>query len=135
MMKRTSGRILVSVLALVALGNSVRAQDISPDVVYGHKLGLAMTYDVFRPSQDPNGAGVLFMVSGGWYSRWVPPAQLTGLLRPLLDRGFTVFAVRHGSSPKFSIPEAVSDVRAQCVSFDNTQMSTKSIRTSWASSD
>lgn len=111
MMKRTSGRILVSVLALVALGNSVRAQDISPDVVYGHKLGLAMTYDVFRPSQDPNGAGVLFMVSGGWYSRWVPPAQLTGLLRPLLDRGFTVFAVRHGSSPKFSIPEAVSDVR------------------------
>ena len=51
------------------------------------------------------------MVSGGWYSRWVPPAQLTGLFQPLLDRGFTVFAVRHGSSPKFSIPEAVGDVR------------------------
>jgi acetyl esterase/lipase len=29
----------------------------------------------------------------------------------MLDRGFTVFAVRHGSSPKFSIPEAVADVR------------------------
>jgi acetyl esterase/lipase len=84
--------------------------DITTDVVYGHKHGLAMTFDVFRP-QAPNGAGVLFMVSGGWYSNWSPPEQLLGLLRPLTDAGFTVFAVRHGSSPKFGIPEAVSDVR------------------------
>jgi acetyl esterase/lipase len=33
------------------------------------------------------------------------------LFQPMLDAGFTVFAVRHGSSPKFSIPEVVSDVR------------------------
>jgi len=33
------------------------------------------------------------------------------LFKPLTDKGFTVFAVRHGSSPKFSIPEAVEDVR------------------------
>ncbi len=51
------------------------------------------------------------MVSGGWYSKWSPPEQMQPLFRPLLDRGFTVFAVRHGSSPKFSIPEAVGDVR------------------------
>src|SRR5690606_17362544 len=84
---------------------------ITPDVVYGHKFGLAMTFDVFTPNEDANGAAVLFMVSGGWNSNWSPPEQLQQMFRPLTDDGFTVFAVRHGSSPKFSIPEAVEDVR------------------------
>lgn len=83
---------------------------VSPDVVYGHKLGLAMTMDVFTPAK-PKGVGVLFMVSGGWYSNWSPPEQLKPLLKPLTDAGFTVFAVRHGSSPRFTIPEAVGDVQ------------------------
>jgi len=84
---------------------------ITPDVVYGHKLGMALTFDVFQPTKRPNGAGVLFMVSGGWYSRWSPPEGALNRFKPLTDKGFTVFAVRHGSSPKFSIPEAVKDVR------------------------
>ena len=70
-----------------------------------------MTMDVYAPTEDANGAGVLFMVSGGWYSSWRPPEQAQGMFKPLTDQGFTVFAVRHGSSPKFSIPEAISDVR------------------------
>ena len=84
---------------------------ITPDVVYGHKLGLAMTCDVYTPTEKANGAAVLFMVSGGWYSNWAPPEQSEFMFKPLTDTGFTVFAVRHGSSPKFSIAEAVSDVR------------------------
>ncbi|WP_417379408.1 prolyl oligopeptidase family serine peptidase [Gimesia sp.] len=83
---------------------------IIPDVVYGHKFGLALTFDVFQP-QKPNGAGVLFMVSGGWYSNWTEPQNMLGWFNPLLDEGFTVFCVRHGSSPKFKIPEVVEDVR------------------------
>ncbi|NQV36127.1 MAG: alpha/beta hydrolase [Phycisphaeraceae bacterium] len=83
---------------------------VTPDVVYGHKVGMALTLDVFQPNQR-NGIGVLFMVSGGWYSTWAPPEQTVGLFKPLLDKGFTVFAVRHGSSPKFVIPEVVEDVR------------------------
>jgi acetyl esterase/lipase len=65
---------------------------------------------VFQP-EKPNGAGVLFMVSGGWYSRWHPPEQSAQFLKPLLDANFTVFAVRHGSSPKYVIPEILGDVR------------------------
>jgi acetyl esterase/lipase len=84
--------------------------EITPDVVYGHKLGLAMTFDMFRP-EEANGAAVVFMVSGGWHSRWTDPEQSQSFFKPLTDAGFTVMAVRHGSSPKFSIPEAVSDVR------------------------
>jgi len=104
--------LVVLLLFGFVLGSEARAEvNISPDVVYGHKLGLAMTFDVFAPTENANGAGVLFMVSGGWYSRWSPPEQLQHLMVPLTDKGFTVFAVRHGSSPKFSIPEAISDVR------------------------
>ncbi|TWU08982.1 acetyl esterase [Symmachiella macrocystis] len=84
---------------------------ITPDVVYGHKDGLALTFDVFTPTHDANGVGILFMVSGGWYSHWAPPEQMQGLFKPLTDKGFTVFAVRHGSSPRYGIPDAVSDVR------------------------
>jgi acetyl esterase/lipase len=85
--------------------------EITPDVVYGHKAGLAMTFDVFTPTEKANGAGVLFMVSGGWYSSWRPPEQAQQFFKPLTDRGFVVFAVRHGSSPQFTIAEAVADVR------------------------
>ena len=83
---------------------------ITPDVVYGHKDGLALTMDLFAPS-DSNGRGVLFMVSGGWYSRHIAAERSQSRFRPLLDAGFTVFAVRHGSSPRYVIPEIIGDER------------------------
>lgn len=108
-----------AICVVVAMGLAIllpadgRSQDVDilPDVVYGHKDGLAMTFDVFTPKQSANGAGVLFMVSGGWYSQWSPPEQTRRFTDPLTKRGFTVFAVRHGSSPRYGIPDAVSDVR------------------------
>ena len=84
-------------------------QKITPDVVYGHKDGLAMTFDVFTPA-TPNGAGVLFMVSGGWVSTWVAPETMVRRIEPFLTKGFTVFAVRHGSSPRYKVPDASADV-------------------------
>ncbi len=101
------------VLLFLAMSPRCSGQEVAiqPDVVYGHKLGLAMTCDVFTPTEKPNGAAVLFMVSGGWYSTWSPPEQTQSMFKPLTDKGFTVFAVRHGSSPRFSIAEAVADVR------------------------
>ncbi len=103
----------VLVASLVVGGGAVAgAQEVTltPDVVYGHKHGMALTFDVFTPA-DANGAAVLAMVSGGWRSRWLPPAQSQQRYRALLEAGFTVFAVRHGSSPKYTIPEIVPDVR------------------------
>ena len=110
-----------SLILLVLLNNICRAEEpfaITPDVVYGHKAGLAMTFDVIRPKEQ-NGAAVLFMMSGGWFSVWVPPEQFVsseapfGLnhFRDLVERGYTLFIVRHGSAPQFKVPEAVADVR------------------------
>lgn len=106
--------ILFSTIVLLA-PVAARAQQepwtITPDVVYGHKDGLAMTFDVFQPKKNANHAAVLFMVSGGWYSRYNPPEKAAGMFVNLMASGFTVFAVRHGSSPRYNIPEIVEDVR------------------------
>ena len=87
-----------------------REISIQADIIYGHKAGMALTYDILAP-EEPNGAAVLFIVSGGWYSVWIPPERIIGMFQFLLDEGFTVIPVRHGSSPRFKVPEAVEDIR------------------------
>ncbi|MFW6169765.1 MAG: alpha/beta hydrolase family protein [Planctomycetota bacterium] len=111
MCRRTSISVLAVLLFAATVSRAADQVKIQPDVVYGHKYGMALTFDHFAPLEHANGAGVLFMVSGGWYSHWSPPEETRRRFQPMLESGFTVFAVRHGSSPKFSIPEAVSDVR------------------------
>ena len=96
--------------AMVVCATNAHAQ-ITADVIYGHKDGMALVYDVFAPAA-PNGAGVVRMVSGGWFSVWVDPVERMSSFEPLLAEGFTVFAVHHGSAPRFKVPDAVSDVRA-----------------------
>jgi acetyl esterase/lipase len=83
---------------------------ITADVVYGHKEGMALFYDIFTPP-NANGTAVLYMVSGGWFSRWQDPEQRLRSFDPLLERGITVIAVHHGSAPLFKVPDAVADVR------------------------
>ena len=103
----------------------VQSQEVSvtPDVVYGHKHGMALTLDVFTP-KNANGSGVLNIVSGGWRSRWRPHEDSQKLYQPLLDEGFTVFAVRHGSSPKYTMPEIVPDIQraARYIRLNATQL-------------
>ena len=72
-MRRTPA---ITLLAALFVPVSIGAQEITPDVVYGHKDGLALTYDVIHPTGTSNGAAVAFMVSGGWVSRWRPPEQM-----------------------------------------------------------
>lgn len=81
-----------------------------PDIVYGHKAGMALTYDVFKPVDSANGAGIIHVVSGGWNSRYNPPDSVAINYKSLLDEGFTVFALRHGSTPQFKLPETVDDI-------------------------
>lgn len=80
------------------------------DVVYGHKDGMALFYDVFKPTAKSNGAAVIYMVSGGWFSRWQDPEQRLSGFADMLDAGYTVFAVHHGSAPRYFVPEAYADV-------------------------
>ncbi len=79
------------------------------DVVYGRKFGVALTLDVIQPTAvAPNGYGLITLVSGGWKSshEGVNPSAYA----PYLARGYTVFAVVHGSQPKFTIAEIIPDI-------------------------
>jgi acetyl esterase/lipase len=77
------------------------------DIVYHRLDGAAFTMDVFRP-QKPSGVGVLWMVSGGWVSNH--QAIDTGLPQAFLERGQTLFAIVHGSQPRYKIPEIVATI-------------------------
>ena len=103
----------VTALLLTSQVTSVTAADTDiftrrEDVIYGRKFGTALTLDVFTPKEKPNGAAVIAVVSGGWFSDHggVNP----GSYLPFLKRGYTVIAVVHGSQPKFTIPEVLTDM-------------------------
>lgn len=105
---------LVNAVVLVAslfafISTSSANESISADVVYGHKDGMALVYDVIKPANS-NGAAIVFMVSGGWYSRWAPPENRAEQFSDMLDAGFTVIPVHHGSAPRYVVPEAYADV-------------------------
>lgn len=99
--------------ALVLFAPAVRGDDPPPpertqDIIYGRKFGTALTMDVFRPAANANGLGLIFVVSGGWFS--AHEAINLGFVQPFTDRGYTVFAVVHGSQPRFTIPEVRQDM-------------------------
>jgi acetyl esterase/lipase len=91
-----------------ALADDQPSYDRKEDVIYGRKFGSALTMDVFTPRANANGAGVIFAVSGGWFSGHENINM--GFLDELLKRGYTVFAVVHGSQPKYTIPEVLQDM-------------------------
>src|SRR5215212_10104934 len=104
---------LVSLCLLASPGPATPAADELPytrveDVIYGRKYGTALTLDVLKPKQGANGAGVVLVVSGGFVSSHQSISPATA--RPLLERGYTVFAVVHGSQPRFTVPEIVQDM-------------------------
>jgi len=114
-MKRKSARdwAALMVLLVLAIAAEVRAADSTPyarqeDVIYGRKDGMALTMDVITPKENVNGAAVIWVVSGGFFSSHeaINPAAVTVLLK----RGYTVFAVVHGSQPRYTIPDAVADL-------------------------
>ena len=82
------------------------------EIIYGRKHGLAMTLDVFQPLAKRNGRGIVFVVSGGWFSA---QNKIDGAAKrlnwvELIKRGYTLFAVVHGSQPKYTIPEIREDM-------------------------
>lgn len=68
--------------------------------------------EVFKPSSS-NGIGVVWVVSSSGRSSRNQTLQdsFERRIAPLLERGYTVFAVVHGSAPIFNLQDHVSDVR------------------------
>src|SRR5262245_10967072 len=101
--------VLALTLTAAAVGLAEEKQPIThdKDVIYGRKFGMALTLDVLKPAKA-NGKAVIFVVSGGWVSN--PASFGPRFVQSVLDRGYTVFAVAHGSQPKFTIVEILPDL-------------------------
>jgi acetyl esterase/lipase len=100
--------IVPCVAAGQAFAQNEKPFDQKVDVVYGRKFGTALTMDVFTPKSNANGAAIVWVVSGGWFS--AHESINPGFIAEPLKRGYTVFAVVHGSQPRFTIPEIVKDM-------------------------
>jgi hypothetical protein len=110
-------RLTCLVLCLIATLGSVAAAQTSgrkairqSDVIYGRKFGVALTMEVFTAATR-NGIGVVWVVSSNGRSSRDQTLQesFERRIAPLLDRGYTVFAIIHGSAPIFNVQDQVSD--------------------------
>src|SRR5262245_44622719 len=114
-------RCLLAVAATFALTTPVAAQFLpkpkplpphthAKNEIYGNKDGMALIMDVFTPNKS-NGAGVILIVSMSFQSnREMLQVIQDYAAADFLDRGYVVFAVLHGSQPKFTVPEIVEVV-------------------------
>lgn len=99
------------------IGGPVKYEMIE-DVVYGNKDGMGLTLDVLTPSVAAKGLGVILVSSGSWKSSKSNIAAQDEKRRNgehwvqgLLKGGYTLFLVRHGSAPRYFVPEMIEDIR------------------------
>jgi dienelactone hydrolase len=123
---------LAGVFAQVDAGISI-----FPDIVYHHKDGMGLLMDIYVPENN-NGKGVIFINSGGFQSPFFPKQyeekddslsigngksyifKTKTELKPeysqqfsfeeLLKCGYTVFDVKHSSTPKYILNEITNDL-------------------------
>ncbi len=81
------------------------------DLIYGRKDGMGLTMAWIKPKIKANGKAIIYVQSGAWISLYLGSEIQTELLQTYLKKGYSVFAVLHGSQPRYAIPDAVSDLK------------------------
>ena len=123
-MRNTKSTVL-SLSVLLVAGSWSYAEELSftreLDVIYNKEDGFALTMDKVAPTEKNNGAAIILVMSGGWFSNhdFTKPHdkdQLPDFSKPnateLLERGYTLFYVVHGTQPKFTIREIHGQISA-----------------------
>ena len=105
--------LFVAGILLLTLAQPVVAQR-SPtrdEIIYGRKDGMALTMVKLTSDAKPsNRRAIISVMSGGWFSSYDWMEWAVNDAKPLLERGYTVFCVIHGSQPRYTIPDAVADL-------------------------
>jgi len=81
------------------------------EFIYGRKDGIALTLVSIKPKVKSNGKAIIYVISGSWFSGYNGIEVSTTAAEQYLAKGYTVFAVMHGSQPRYAIPDAVSDIK------------------------
>ena len=93
--------LLLATMVQISHAQVVRERDI----IYLRTEGVAMTFDVFIPT-EPNGIGIIKVNSGGWKSK---PEKMDKpeFAKAYTDQGYTVFGVMHGSQPRYKVRDVI----------------------------
>ena len=81
------------------------------EFIYGRKDGVGLTLVYIKPKVKSNGKAIIYVVSGSWFSNYNGIEVSTTALEQYLVKGYKVFAVMHGSQPRYAIPDAVNDIK------------------------
>lgn len=99
-----------SVSVASAAGDSTKPYTQQQDVVAVQSPhGIAITMDVFQPTGKSNGIGIIDVASGAWSSDRgkIRDHDMAQVYNIFCKRGYTMFAVRPGSSSRFSAHDMV----------------------------
>jgi hypothetical protein len=81
------------------------------EFIYGRKDGMGLTLICIKPKVKTNGKGIIYVISGSWVSSYNGIEMQTEAAEQYLAKGYTVFAVMHGSQPRYAIPDALNDLK------------------------
>ena len=106
-------------LALPAFAaDEKKADDKAPyvqheNIVYAETDGIGLVMDIFTPKSNANGLGIVDIASGAWSSDRgkINDHKQAQMFKIFCERGYTVFAVRPGSSSKFTVPEMLKNLK------------------------
>jgi acetyl esterase/lipase len=66
---------------------------------------------MLSPKRNTKGKAIISVVSGNWFSSYNLSARFVTSAKIYIDRGYTVFAVMHGSQPRYTIPNEIDDLK------------------------
>jgi acetyl esterase/lipase len=109
-------KFLVLVLAVfLCFFKSSVAQDTlnytKTEIIYGRKDGMALTMLRLAPNKSTNAKAVISVVSGNWVSSYNYANNLVNRAKVYTDKGYNIFVVMHGSQPRYTIPDEVTDLK------------------------
>lgn len=109
---RFVGLLILTVVGVAAVP-AASPYEQQQDVVIADVFGVALTTDIFRPTGAANGLAVVDIASGGWSSDRgkIEDHRRAQIYDILCGRGYTVFAVRPGSSSRFTALEMAEHVK------------------------
>ena len=82
------------------------------NVVYAEVHGVGLLMDIFTPTGEKNGLGIIDVISGAWHSdrSKIRDHTRAQTFHILCRKGYTVFAVRPGSITKFGALEMLANL-------------------------
>jgi acetyl esterase/lipase len=84
---------------------------VQEEIIYKRKDGMACTMIWIKPKVKTNNRAIIYVMSGAWISNYNGTEVSTDAAEQFLARGYSVFAVFHGSQPRYTLPEIVSDIK------------------------